>query len=348
MPKRTPGLTKQGKIWHINKIIKGKRFCESTRTSCLEEAERYLAKRISEFWENLLYGKRPEHTFSEAATKYLLEETKKSLWRDADSLKVVIPDIGDMLLAQVHNDSLQYFIKQRQRGGIKNITINRDLAVIRRILILAARVWRDDAGLTWLNEAPIIRMLKSDARKPRLLKYEEEAGLMDELPGHLARLVLFCLNTGCRDSEMTRLRWSEEDPGLGGFVLTGDRTKNGETRFIPLNTVAKSIVDSQRGVHWEFVFTYKGEPMNRLNGKAWRNARSRAGLSDLRVHDLRHTFGYRLRSAGVVKLDRQDLLGHKSNDINDWYCQADAKRLIEAVEKLTIEKSRKSRVLAVV
>ena len=192
-------------------------------------------------------------------------------------------------------------------------------------------------------------MLISDARKPRLLKYEEEADLMAELPAHLERLVLFCLNTGCRDSEMTRLRWDEEDQELGGFVLTGDRTKNGETRFIPLNTVAKRIIDSQRGKHEKFVFTYKGKPMGRLNGKAWRNARSRAGLSDLRVHDLRHTFGFRLRSAGIVKLDRQDLLGHKSNDINDWYCRPEAERLIEAVEKLVVhEKSRKSRVLKLV
>ena len=147
---------------------------------------------------------------------------------------------------------------------------------------------------------------------------------------------------------MTRLRWAEEDEELGDFVLTGKRTKNGETRFIPDNSVARKIIDSQRGKHGEFVFTYKGKPMNRLNGKAWRNARSRAGLSDLRVHDLRHTFGYRLRSAGVAKLDRQDLLGHKSNDINDWYCQADTERLTEAVEKLIIEKSRKSRVLSFV
>jgi len=347
MPKRSPGLTKRGEFWHINKVINGNRIYESTKTSDLNEAERYLAKRVHDIRESQIYGKRIEYTFIEAATKYLKEETKKSLWRDADSLKIAIPYIGKLTLAQVHNDSLQHFISKRQKGGIKNITINRDLAVIRRILILAARVWRDDAGLTWLIEAPIIRMLVSDAKKPRLLKYDEELRLMRELPNHQTSLVLFALQTGCRDSEMTRLRWDEEDRELGGFVLQGDRTKNGESRFIPLNAVARRVIECQRGLHPEFVFTYKGKPMNRLNGKAWRDARTRARLSDLRVHDLRHTFGHRLRSAGVYKLDRQDLMGHKSNDINDWYCQADAERLIECVEKLIIEKSRKSRVLSI-
>ena len=107
MPKRTPGLTKQGNIWHINKVIRGERLCESTRTSCLDEAERYLVKRCHELRERQLYGKRSEHTFMEAATKYLSEEEKKSLWRDADSLKIAMPYIGDLPLAQVHNDSLQ-------------------------------------------------------------------------------------------------------------------------------------------------------------------------------------------------------------------------------------------------
>jgi uncharacterized protein YdiU (UPF0061 family) len=48
-PKKTPGLTKRNDIWHINKVIKGKRLYESTGTSNLEEAERFLAKRINEF-----------------------------------------------------------------------------------------------------------------------------------------------------------------------------------------------------------------------------------------------------------------------------------------------------------
>ena len=67
---------------------------------------------------------------------------------------------------------------------------------------------------------------------------------------------------------------------------------------------------------------------------AWQRARKRADLPGFRVHDLRHTFGHRLRSAGVGFEDRQDLLGHKSERITTHYSAPDIARLIEAAEKV--------------
>jgi integrase len=104
---------------------------------------------------------------------------------------------------------------------------------------------------------------------------------------------------------------------------------------VPLNSIAKRLIDTQRGQHDEFVFTFKGKPVQRINGHAWRKARERANLSQCRVHDLRHTFGRRLRAARVSFENRQDLLGHKSNRITDHYCRAEIAELHEAVEKLS-------------
>ena len=59
----------------------------------------------------------------------------------------------------------------------------------------------------------------------------------------------------------------------------------------------------------------------------------------MRVHDLRHTFGHRLRAAGVGFEDRQDLLGHKSGRITTHYSAPDLHRLVEAVETL-VERRR--------
>ncbi len=59
-------------------------------------------------------------------------------------------------------------------------------------------------------------------------------------------------------------------------------------------------------------------------------ARTIAGLSQIRVHDLKHTFGRRLRAAGVGFEDRQDLLGHKSGRITTHYSQ------VELINQLTI------------
>jgi integrase len=335
MSKKTPGLTKRNDIWHINKVIKGKRLYESTGTSDLEEAERYLAKRITEFRGQLIYGERKSYTFIEAATKYLKDVEKKSLARDAVTLKAAIPFIGDLLLEHIHMGTLEKFIAARKKGGLKNATINRDLAIIRRVLTLAARLWRDEFGNSWLVEPPLIQPLKSDLRKPYPINPEEEDRLLRELPEHLQTMVLFALHTGLRETELTRLKWSEENRKLGIFVLPGDRTKNSEDRIVPLNSTAKAIIEAQRGKHDEFVFTFKGEPVLRINGHAWRKARKRANLCQCRVHDLRHTFGRRLRAAGVSFENRQDLLGHKSNRITDHYCKAEIEELQEAVDKIS-------------
>ena len=60
------------------------------------------------------------------------------------------------------------------------------------------------------------------------------------------------------------------------------------------------------------------------------------------MHDLKHTFGRRLRSAGVSFEDRQDLLGHKSGRITTHYSAAELRNLIYAANKVCGEKSRKS------
>ncbi|HEX9876221.1 MAG TPA: tyrosine-type recombinase/integrase [Gammaproteobacteria bacterium] len=54
----------------------------------------------------------------------------------------------------------------------------------------------------------------------------------------------------------------------------------------------------------------------------------------VRVHDLRHTFGHRLRAAGVSFEDRQDLLGHRSGRITTHYSAPDIARLLAAVNSI--------------
>src|SRR4051794_28986048 len=68
---------------------------------------------------------------------------------------------------------------------------------------------------------------------------------------------------------------------------------------------------------------------------AWRKARIKAGLPQVRVHDLKHTFGRRLRAAGVSEEDRADLLGHRvKSKITTHYSIAEIKNLIEAANKV--------------
>lgn len=343
--KKSPGLIKRGSVWHIQKKVYGKRLCESTGTGDLEEAERYLARRIEDVRQAVIYGVRPERTFREAATKFLLESVKRSLIDDAQQLKLLDHYVGDMPLDKIHLGSLQKFIVDRRKEGVKTRTINKGLQITRHILNLATQKWRDENGLTWLQVAPKIELLpEKDKTPPYPLSWAEQAALLKELPAHLVRMVLFKVNTGCRDHEVCNLRWEWEVkvPELNTcvFLIPGKFVKNGEDRLVVLNDVAKSVVEEARGEHPEYVFTYKGRAIDRIHNSAWRKARIRAGLPNLRVHDLKHTFGRRLRAAGVSFEDRQDLLGHRSKRITTHYSAAELQNLLDAANKVCNSEGR--------
>ncbi len=101
------------------------------------------------------------------------------------------------------------------------------------------------------------------------------------------------------------------------------------------------MIGYQRGCHPEFVFTYRGKQITRMTNSGWNNAKMRAGILDAREHDLKHTFGSRLRAADVTFEDRQDLLGHKSGRITTDYSAANLKKLIKSSNKVCGKKSRK-------
>jgi integrase len=346
-----PGLAKRGEVWHIDKQIKGYgRLCESCETRDLGEAERYLIHRLEEIREARIYGVRPTRTFEQAAEKYLDENGhKRSLDRDVYALQAVMPYIGDLPLDRVHNDALAKFKRDRHKAGTKPGTINKELAAVRRILNLAARVWRHPDGMTWLTTPPLLQMVKGPARKPRPISWDEQGSLFQQLPPHLERMALFAVNTGLRSGEVCGLRWDWEVrvPEIEDsvFLIPDEVAKNGQERVVVLNRIARSVVEAERGKHPRRVFTYKGSPMQRINSHAFRRAREKAGLEDVRVHDLRHTFGHRLRAAGVNFEDRQDLLGHKSGRITTHYSAPDLRRLVEAVG--AIEEHRPATVLRV-
>lgn len=365
---RTPGLIERGGLWHIDKLFRGARICESTGTSDLAQAERHLAKRIAQLRVTTVHGATQDHSFRAAATKYLSEhQHKRSLERDARALASLDPFIGSLLLTRVHHETLRPFVRARIEQGISPGTINRDLAVVRRILNLSARLWRDQSDQPWLRTAPLIQMERHpNKRDPYPLSIEEERLLFSELAGHLANMAVFKVNTGLREKEVVNMRWPWEvavpELDTSVFVVPRAFVKNGLDRFVVLNRVAKSVIDACRGAHPEFVFTRDGEPVTRIYNSGWRAARQRAakryeveigrscpeGFRRIRVHDLKHTYGHRLRVAGVGFEDRKVLLGHRSEHVTTHYSAPEIGSLIEASEKVCALRSRKSPALAIV
>ncbi len=227
----------------------------------------------------------------------------------------------------------------------------------------------DGSSRTWLATPPLITMLpEEDSRNPYPLSWEEQDYLLRELPAHLQRMVLFKVNTGTREQEVCALRWNWEVkvPELGAsvFVVPKEFVKNREDRLIVLNKVAASVIEQCRGHHPEFVFVYRKNvdrhnfqgmhrrdytsaapaPVDRINNTSWQGARTRAAnklakdrgepvneaFASVRVHDLKHTFGRRLRAAGVPEETRKVLLGHTNGDITTHYSAPEITELIQA------------------
>jgi len=119
--------------------------------------------------------------------------------------------------------------------------------------------------------------------------------LFNELPPHLAKMALFKVNTGCREAEVCGLRWEWEVPvtelGTSVFIIPGDKVKNRQERLVVLNRTARAVVQEVRCVHPVYVFSYQGKPLRTMLTSAWKRARVRVGLPDVRVHDLKHTSG---------------------------------------------------------
>ena len=114
-------------------------------------------------------------------------------------------------------------------------------------------------------------------------------------------MVLFSLATGLRQGNLTGLFWSQVDLGRRTAWVHGDDATNCNDLHVPLNDIAINVLQRQRGKHQERVFTYKGKPINWANTCAWRSALVRAGVSNFRWHDLRHTWATGLLQLGTLR-----------------------------------------------
>jgi len=347
---KMPGLRLKGGIWQIEKRCKyaeGGWLRESTGTSSRIEAEHILIRRLAETEEEAQRKAEAIFTFEEAGIRYLEEIAKKPSADDmAMQLDQLFPFIGQNSLGQVHDGTLKAFVDHETDRGLAPKSVNIAIGVVSAVLNRAARVWRTEDGIPWLRQAPprLSRLsTKGRQAKPYPLSWKEQDKLFQALPKHLADAALYAVNTGCREQEVCQLRWDWEvdvpDMETSIFILPESITKTSTERVVVLNTIAQRVIESRRGIHKEFVFTYRGNPTGKLNNTAWKRAWKKAKLPTEQgimkgVHNLRHSFGRRLRGAGIPLETRKALLGHAHGDITTHYSAAELSELLEAVEKI--------------
>ena len=318
----------------INKEYRGIRLFFRLGKLGQDQAEQRLQTEIDRVDCELERKAHARPRFAHCAARYLDESRdKRSFDVIALHVRLLISHLGGLEVKQIHDATLKPFVADRLAAGVSATTINRSLEVVRTILKRAARAYRDDDGRPWLEAVPpLITMLPESPRLPYPITWDEQDRLFSKLPSRLARMVLFAVNTGLRESNVCGLEWSWEVPvpevGRSVFVIPREAFKTNRPHVAILNDIAWSIIEAQRGQHPIWAFPYQGERVSTMNNTAWQRARSEVGLAGVRIHDLRHSFACRLRAAGVSAEDRQALLGHANHGMAGHYASADVGRLI--------------------
>lgn len=209
--------------------------------------------------------------------------------------------------------------KKGLAAGAKPATINRYLAILRRLGNLAVR-W----GWTDKPLGQRVQLLSGETQRHRYLTVEEVRALMAACEHEEARdLIHFAALTGLRRAEILRLT---PDMIRDRHALLDASTKSGRPRAVPLPPQARKI--AAKRIPW----TLTPGQLTR----AFDAARKAAGLLDVRLHDLRHTYASWLAQDGASMAMIRDLLGHSSLAVTSRYAHLGRSDLVEATRKLRV------------
>jgi len=317
------------RFWWIDTTLpNGKRVRQSSGTEDRENAEALLAKLRLDAFREAHFGIKPERSWQEAVVRYLAVKASLKSFGDVQRIcRMLDPYLGTLTLNQINGDIIWSVVAGERKKGNKPATVNRYLATIRSLLRMARDEWQ------WLDSIPKVRLLSGEVERDRWLTQDEADKLLDACPPHLAALVRFALATGCRAKEIAELEWCRVDLDRGTAWL--NKTKNGTPRGVPLNRDAVAVLREQVGKHPQFCFTYRGKPVAwQLSNSAWLTACGKAGITDFRFHDLRHTWASWHRQAGTSCDELKDLGGWKSREMVDRYAKFATDNLSSAASRI--------------
>lgn len=223
-----------------------------------------------------------------------------------------------------------------RHGTRKPASVNRYLQDLRAAYNLARRNEKVDR-----NPGGDVRLLRENNKRTRELTSEEEARLLTALDlatrhgaADLRPLVRLILETGLRLGEACPLRWSDVD-WTGGFA-TLQHTKAGEKQHAPLSAESLAILRAVGPGNGHIFAWTDGKPWTpNFVTCAFARAVRRAGIPDLRAHDLRHTFACRKLRAGVDLYTVSKLLRHASIAMSERYVHLTRGDLRAAAERST-------------
>lgn len=329
----------------------------------------FVRKRINGRDERVVIGRYPEITVEQARTQALAIKAQVAQGKDPIEDKRRMRE--DIPFAEMFQEFMERYSKKHKRSWqYDEREVNKFLShwfkrkartiTKQEIQLLHERI-RDKNGLYQANRilerisAIFNRAIEwgwqgeNPARGIRKFREKSRDRFLqpDELPRFFAALeaeenqtardyILLSLLTGARKSNVLAMRWDEIHFERAEWRIP--ETKNGDPLTIPLSLQAIEILDRRRhGTNSEWVFPVSGSTSGHLADpkKAWQRVLARAGIKDLRIHDLRRSLGSWQASTGASSFVIGKSLGHKSQQATQIYARLNLDPVRESVERAT-------------
>jgi integrase len=309
---------RRGKVYWVRFRANGHHVRRSTHTSNKTEAMALLRRLLSEYAARAR-GDTPRHRYKEAMERFFSEATLKPgtalVYRN--SHKAFAPFAQGRYLDEIGRRILGDFVSARKSAGISDSTIRSNLAYVSSLCAMAVR-WG------WLGTNPVTafdkRSLKT-SRRTRFLTPSELGRLLVTTAPHIRPAIVLAIETGVRKEELFSLTLERIDLARREIIL--DMTKSGVPRRVPLSdkaiAVIRGLLERRRTSESPYLFR-KVDGTRFVDMKnGFDAARKRAGLNDLRWHDLRHTFASWFVQAGGDLYHLSRILGHHSVQMTTRY-----------------------------
>jgi integrase len=340
-------LMKGSKKWYAQYYDANGRPCRvSTRTEVKQEAIAFLRKLMADADRGLPFEgdvrKVRYADIREALIQNYIERGNRSLETYADGeytiwgLKDLDEFFGDPgpAASSITTDTSRQIAAKLLAAGKSNGTVNRSLALLRRMLNIA----KEDGKL--LN-VPKIRMLKAGAPRKGFIEQAKFNELLSHIPINLKPLVVFLYYCGVRCGEACQIEWSQVDLAAAVIRLEGEQTKNADARTVPLPDVLIAMLERRE--------PKEGLVFSATNlRKEWQRACAACGLGTLTdiedsydqrytgllPHDLRRSAVRNLVRAGVPERVAMSISGHKTRAVFDRYNITSETDVVDAMRRV--------------
>jgi len=300
-------VRKRGKSWNAQVRVSGwrsftKSFVrKSDAISWIEEIENELRNSCK---PKVNVG---EITLRDLLQKYGSEVSSKLKGAEIELCKLTFYSrhpIADNKLVNLTPKHFEYLRDERLQK-VKSGTVHADLMLFKRVFKTAISKW--GYGLL-SNPVENIQLPSPHKSRKRRLVTDEKGRLLIAASSqrniYITPIIEFAIETGMRRSEILKLKWCDVDLD-NGFASLYD-TKNGEDRRVPLTRRCIKVLQTVPQTD-EQIFPISATCL-RL---AWNRARKKAGITDLRFHDLRHEAVSRFFEMGMSVPEVALISGHK-------------------------------------